>query len=135
MSWIAGTAGSGFDTDNLPLGIFVADGRARPGVAIGPFVCDLDALVRGEAARRTVALAGAQTLNAFLAAGRARWSALRTRLQTLFTDVSGEEQAAIEEALIPRADVRMQCCRSPCAITSISIPRSNTRRTSEAVPS
>jgi fumarylacetoacetase len=107
MSWIAGTAGSGFDTDNLPLGIFVADGRARPGVAIGPFVCDLDALVRGELLDEP-SLAGAQTLNAFLAAGRARWSALRTRLQTLFTDVSGEEQAAIEEALIPRADVRMQ---------------------------
>jgi fumarylacetoacetase len=106
MSWIPQTAGSGFDVDNLPLGIFVADGRARPGVAIGAFVCDLDALVRGELLDEP-ALAGAQTLNAFLAAGRARWTALRARLQTLFTDATGEERAAIEEALIPRGDVRM----------------------------
>jgi len=107
VSWIAGTAGSGFDTDNLPLGIFVTDGRARPGVAIGSFVCDLDALIRGELLDEP-ALAGAQTLNAFLAAGRPRWTALRARLQALFSAATGEEQAAIAEALVPRVDVRMQ---------------------------
>jgi fumarylacetoacetase len=107
VSWIAGTAGSGFDVDNLPLGIFHADGRARPGVAIGPFVCDLDALVRGDVLDEP-ALAGAQTLNAFLAAGRPRWTALRARLQSLFTDATGEERAAIGEALVPRTSVRMQ---------------------------
>jgi len=107
VSWIAGTAGSGFDVDNLPLGIFSADGRARPGVAIGPFVCDLDALVRGELLDEP-ALRGTLTLNAFLAAGRPRWTALRARLHALFTDPTGEERVAIESALIPRGDVRMQ---------------------------
>jgi len=107
VSWIPQVAGSGFDVDNLPLGIFVADGRARPGVAIGSYVCDLDALVRGELLDEP-ALAGAQTLNAFLAAGRARWSALRARLQSLFTDATGEERAAVEDALIARTSVRMQ---------------------------
>jgi len=106
VSWVAGAAGSGFDVDNLPLGIFVADGRARPGVAIGPYVCDLDALVRGELLDEP-ALAGAQTLNAFLAAGRERWTALRARLQTLFTDPTGEARVTIEEALIARTEVRM----------------------------
>ena len=107
MSWIAGTAGSGFDTDNLPIGIFAMDDRARPGVAIGSFVCDLDALINGDLLDEP-ALAGAQTLNAFLAAGRPRWTALRARLQSLFTAATGEEQAAIAEALVPRTDVRMQ---------------------------
>jgi len=107
VSWIAGTAGSGFDTDNLPIGIFAMDDRARPGVAIGSFVCDLDALITGDLLDEP-ALAGAQTLNAFLAAGRPRWTALRARLQSLFTAATGEEQAAIAEALVPRTDVRMQ---------------------------
>jgi fumarylacetoacetase len=112
MSWIAGTAGSGFDVDNLPLGIFAAEDRVRAGVAIGSFVCDLDALVRGDLLDEP-SLLGAETLNAFLAAGRPRWSALRARLTELFTDPSGQEREAVASALVPRADVAM---RLPIAV-------------------
>ncbi len=106
-SWVPATSGSGFDVDNLPLGIFEDDEGVRAGVAIGASVCDLDALVRGGLLDEP-ALAGAPTLNPFLAAGRARWAALRARLTELFTVPTGEEREAIESALVPRGAVRMR---------------------------
>jgi fumarylacetoacetase len=112
MSWVPGSAGSGFDSDNLPLGIVEDDGRIVAGVAIGAYVCDLDALARADLIDEPT-LAGATTLNAFLAAGRARWSALRARLTELFTDPTGEERTAVESALVPRANVAV---RLPIAV-------------------
>lgn len=107
-SWVASAAGSDFDLDNLPLGIFSPPSQApRPGVAIGDFVADLSALFDAELIDEAT-LDGARTLNGFLARGRAHWSALRSRLQYLFGEGSTlGERVLVESSLVPRAEATM----------------------------
>jgi fumarylacetoacetase len=107
-SWVAGAAGSAFDIDNLPIGIFSrSDQRPRPGVLIGERVLDLAALLDAGLIDEP-ALDGARVLNTYLAAGRARWSALRARLQHLLDDdASSAQRGPVESALVPRAGVTM----------------------------
>ena len=105
-SWIATVDGSDFGLDNLPLGIFSPPSEApRPGVAIGDYVADLTALVEAELIDEP-ALYGGRVLNAFLACGRARWSALRARLNYLFSyQASEQERVLVEAALVLRSNV------------------------------
>ncbi|MFN2462061.1 MAG: fumarylacetoacetase [Candidatus Velthaea sp.] len=106
--WLASAAAGDFGLNNLPLGIFSRHGDApRAGVAIGDRVCDVSALV----ARAIVdepSLRAVPALNAFLARGRARWTALRQRLQHLFGEAaSPAERSAVESELHGRADVTL----------------------------
>lgn len=91
-SWVssANDTASDFPIQNLPFGVFRRAGSDEPlrgGVAIGDQVLDLAAL-HGSAldaqfddtARAALALAARDTLNDFMAAGPAAWSALRLAL-------------------------------------------------------
>jgi fumarylacetoacetase len=97
-----------FGLANLPFGI-VADrsGRKRPAVAFEDRVVDLDALVAANVLDEET-LRGAETLNAFLARGRAAWSAVRARLQrVLGPDADAAQRAAVAGASLPRDAVTM----------------------------
>lgn len=108
VSWVLGADGSDFGIDNLPLGIFSTQGKApRTGVAIGDFVVDLSTL-HDAGLIDEPALAGANTLNAFLARGRKHWTALREQLQQLFgAKAATRDRAFIEALLFLRSGVTM----------------------------
>jgi len=104
-SWVPGADGSGFPAEHLPYGAFsTGGGRARVGARIGDQVLDLahlaDDRVGGldELAADTFA---EPTLNAFMARGRDRWRAVRSRLTDLVCDQA--ERARVEPALVPLA--------------------------------
>ncbi len=75
---------SHFPIQNLPYGIFTPPdgGAARGGTAIGDFVLDLCLLERRNLLP-TTGMFNQPTLNAFMAAGKEVWSAVRSTLQTL----------------------------------------------------
>ena len=98
-TWVPGAAGSAYDVDNLPYGVFsVGEGEPRVGVRVGEWVLDLSAV--GEAA--TMAQPG---LDAFLRLGRTAWDRTRTWLVALLT--AEEHRALVEPQLVPVADVTM----------------------------
>ena len=82
-TWVPGAAGSGFGSDHLPFGRFRRTGetRTRAGVRVGDRVLDLTGLP----GPHSEAFATGD-LTAFLAAGRARWTAVREELRDLLTD-------------------------------------------------
>ncbi len=107
-SWIPTVAGSDFDVDNLPLGVFSPLSEApRPGVALGDFVVDLSSLFDAELIDEAT-LSGARVLNAFLARGRPHHAALRARLQHLFGErATPHERILVESALVPRTEITL----------------------------
>jgi fumarylacetoacetase len=99
-SWVEGAAGSPYDVDNLPYGVFStqAGDEPRVGVRIGDFV--LDAAPVAAAEKLEVAPAfEAPTLNPIMATGRPTWSSLRTWLTHLLSDEG--ERSLVEPNLIP----------------------------------
>jgi fumarylacetoacetase len=101
QSWVASAQGHAeFPIQNLPLGVFSADGEPpRGGVAIGDMIFDLRAgleagLFTGDAAPAAEAAAHA-TLNPLMALGSAPRSALRRRVSALLS-ADGPERAKIE---------------------------------------
>lgn len=111
-SWVAGSEpGSDFPVQNLPLGIFSeAKGRRRPGVAIGDYILDLNAIadLLDEEWRDDFAQ---PVLNAWLARGPRAHRALRERLSELLTDERYRDD--VEPQLIGQSEVRMHV---PCLI-------------------
>lgn len=87
VSWVASASGHpDFPVQNLPFGIFAPAGRAaRPGVAIGDMVLDLQAISAHlpDASARVLAQ---PSLNALMALPAADRRALRRRLSVLLTD-------------------------------------------------
>ena len=80
VSWVEGAAGSGFDADHLPYGVFApSDADPRVGVRIGASVLDVGPVLDDPA----FAL---PSLDPFMAQGPARWAEVRARLQELLTD-------------------------------------------------
>ncbi|MGB0650630.1 MAG: fumarylacetoacetase [Rhodothermales bacterium] len=77
--------GCDFPLENLPFGVFTPAGsdQPRPGTAIGQWVVDLKALQ--EAGLLETDVFAGSTLNAFMAAGRPVWTAVRSRLQSLLS--------------------------------------------------
>jgi fumarylacetoacetase len=68
-------------------------------------VIDLDVLV-GAGVLDEESLRGAQSLNDFLARGRAVWTAVRRRLQHVLDPAAGnDERVAVNAASIPRAGI------------------------------
>ena len=105
-SWVPGAAGSGYDVDHLPFGVFrTAGGPARVGVRIGEYVLDAAA-----AAERTGMESGrswaAGSLAPFLANGPRAWSAARDWLTLVFTET--EYRDAVVQHLVPLADAVLQ---------------------------
>ncbi len=105
-TWVEGAAGSGFDVDHLPYGVFRhADDPPRIGARIGEFVVDLETLAAAEMLDG-VQLFAQPTLNAFMAAGPATWRSVRTWLTDVLT--SAHERADAEACLLPIEQVAME---------------------------
>src|SRR3982751_5935121 len=103
-----------FPVQNLPFGMFQDGPTARPGVAIGNAIVDLQAadaagLFEGEAAAAVRAIDGA--LNGLMALGPAPASALRARLSELL-------RAGGDPALRNRAGALLR----PMAGTPMALP-------------
>jgi fumarylacetoacetase len=99
MTWVPGAAGTGFGIDHLPYGVIVGeDRRRRCAVRIGDFALDLDA---AEAAGLVLAAGSlrAPNLDSFMALGPAHWTAVRSRIIELLTDVN--ERLQVEAYLVP----------------------------------
>ncbi|MEO7635208.1 MAG: fumarylacetoacetase [Sphingomicrobium sp.] len=111
-SWVSGAqAGSDFPLQNLPLGIFSeAKGQRRPGVAIGDFVLDLNAIadLLDEDWRADLAQ---PVLNAWLARGPEDARALRARLSEILSDERYRDD--VEPNLVGQSEVRMHV---PCLV-------------------
>jgi fumarylacetoacetase len=116
-SWVEGAAGSMFDADNLPYGIFTravdasgqgaddADDQPRVGARIGSYVVDLAPLAASEFDSHA-ALLGAPTLNPLMAAGPAAWAEVRAWLQDLLTNPAGED--VVGPHLVPVDEVTLR---------------------------
>ena len=108
-TWVDGAAGSAYDIDNLPYGVFArADEEPRVGVRIGDLVLDASevAAVDGEGGADLAGAWSAGSLNPFLALGRAAGSAARARLVDLLTDEA--HRAAVEPHLHPLDTVTLR---------------------------
>jgi len=98
--WVEGAAGSTYDVDNLPYGVFSTAERDAPrvGVRIGDFVLDAAPVAPAEMLEIAHAFE-APTLNPIMAAGRATWTSLRTWFTHLLTDESARD--LVEPNLVP----------------------------------
>lgn len=106
-TWVDGAAGSPFDLDNLPYGVFSTDGDApRVGVRIGDHVLDLAPVAEiGDPASALAAAWRTASLNAFMAMGPAQWAVARGWI----TEVLGHDvhEARTAPHLHPLADVTL----------------------------
>jgi len=110
-SWVASAnlPASDFPIQNLPFAVFRRKGSAeafRGGVAIGDQVLDLSAAARAGVFSGDAALAlqagGEDKLNALMALGAGKWSALRLALSRALRE-GAAEQASLEACLVPQA--------------------------------
>jgi fumarylacetoacetase len=105
-SWVESAAGSGFDVDHLPFGVFVlGDDAARVGVRVGQLVLDLRALTAAGLLDGGPLFSG-PSLSPFLAAGPQVWAAVRDRLTELLT--SPVHARDLEPLLVPIDRVRLE---------------------------
>jgi fumarylacetoacetase len=115
-TWVDGAAGSWFDVDNLPYGVFSRAGEARRvGVRIGEFVLDLAPVAAAEMRdlHRVFEAAAemrdlhrvfeAASLNALMAQRRVVRDSVRRWVTGLLTDQA--ERHLVEPHLVPVADV------------------------------
>ena len=109
-SWIPVPEGHPFPLENLPYGVFKAEGGAHIGVAIGDSIVDLYECAElglfDDACDRE--LLQAPVLNGVLAAGRTTWTALRARLTELLRE--GGDEALLRnraQAIVDAAAVTM----------------------------
>ena len=110
-SWVASAnlPASDFPIQNLPFAVFRRKGSAeafRGGVAIGDQILDLSAaagtgIFSGDAALALQA-GGEDKLNALMALGAGKWSALRLALSRALRE-GAVEQASLEACLVPQA--------------------------------
>jgi len=104
-SWVEGAAGSLFDVDNLPYGVFSLPGEEpRVGVRIGDHVLDLSPVAAGEMLDAHHVFQE-RTLNALMAEGRQVRESLRRWVTGLLTDET--ERDLVEPHLVPLADVTL----------------------------
>jgi fumarylacetoacetase len=104
-SWVEGAAGSGFDADHLPYGVFAHDEEApRIGVRIGDFVLDLSPVAAAHMLDVHHVLEE-QSLNAFLAEGPAVWASVRRWVTELVTEQA--ERHVVEPHLLPLSEVTL----------------------------
>ncbi len=104
-TWVEGAAGSLFDVDNLPYGVFSLPGEEpRVGVRIGERVLDVAPVAAAEMLD-VHHVFQEHSLNPLMAEGRAVWRSLRRWLTGLLTDET--ERDLVEPHLLPLADVTL----------------------------
>jgi fumarylacetoacetase len=104
-TWVEGAAGSLFDVDNLPYGVFSRLGEEpRVGVRIGEQVLPLSPVAAAEMLDGREVFQ-AESLNPFMAQGRAFWESVRGWLTGLLTDEA--QRDVVEPHLIQLADVTL----------------------------
>ncbi len=112
QSWLTIPDHSDFTLQNLPFGIFSnnEDPQRRPGIAIGEYVLDLQALNHGgffsglDFDKKSL---HKPTLNDFIAQGRPVWRALRERIIELLTTTDRTQQTGLETCLVPQSMATM----------------------------
>ncbi|MGZ8741369.1 MAG: fumarylacetoacetase [Nocardioides sp.] len=104
-TWVDGAAGSLFDIDNLPYGVFSHDDEpARVGVRIGEHVLDLAPVAAAEMLD-VAHVFEAASLNPLLAEGRGTWTGVRRWVTSLLSDES--ERGLVEPNLVPVGEVTL----------------------------
>ena len=104
-TWVDGAAGSLFDVDNLPYGVFSRPGEERRvGVRIGDHVLDLAPVAAAEMLE-THHVFQEPSLNALMAEGRVVRESLRRWLTGLLTDPT--ERDLVEPHLVPLDEVEL----------------------------
>jgi fumarylacetoacetase len=104
-TWVDGAAGSLFDVDNLPYGVFTRDGEEpRVGVRIGDLVLDVAPVAAAEMLDVHHVFEEA-SLNPLMAEGRQVRQSLRRWLTGLLVDET--ERELVEPHLVPVADVEL----------------------------
>jgi fumarylacetoacetase len=104
-TWVEGAAGSLFDVDNLPYGVFSLPGEEpRVGVRIGDLVLDVAPVAAAEMLD-VHHVFQESSLNPLMAEGRQVRESLRTWLTGLLTD--GTERDLVEPHLLPLAEVQL----------------------------
>jgi fumarylacetoacetase len=104
-TWVEGAAGSLFDVDNLPWGVFSLPGEdPRVGVRIGDLVLDVAPVAAAEMLDVHHVLQES-SLNPLMAEGRQVRASLRTWLTGLLTDET--ERDLVEPHLLPLGDVTL----------------------------
>ncbi len=104
-TWVEGAAGSLFDVDHLPYGVFShVDDEPRVGVRIGDFVLDVAPVAASEMLDSHHVFQES-TLNPLMAEGRAVRESLRTWLTGLLSDET--ERDLVEPHLIPIDEVAL----------------------------
>ncbi len=104
-TWVPGAAGSRYDIDNLPYGVFSHGEEApRVGVRIGDQVLDLAPVAASEMLE-VAHVFEAPDLNPFLALGRDTWHWVRTWVTSLLSDEA--ERDIVEPSLVPVQEVVM----------------------------
>lgn len=106
-TWVEGAAGSPFDIDNLPYGVFSRAGEEpRVGVRIGDHVLDLAPVAEiGDPASELAAAWRTPSLNAFMALGREAWRTARWWIVEVLGDAVHRERT--QPHLVPLADVTL----------------------------
>ncbi len=101
--------GSDFPLANLPYGVFCGPdgngGHRRIGVAIGEQILDLGAAAARGLIDEPSQMLRAESLNEFMAGGRAEWDRIRVRVTELLTNAS--HRGAVEKLFVAQADVEM----------------------------
>ena len=104
-TWVEGAAGSLFDVDNLPYGVFSLPGEEpRVGVRIGDLVLDVAPVAAAEMLD-VHHVFQESSLNPLMAEGRQVRESLRTWLTGLLTDET--ERDLVEPHLLPLAEVEL----------------------------
>jgi len=133
-SWLASAndRATDFPIQNLPFGVFRADGRTRGGVALGDRIIDLGALaiaglLTGEAEAAARAAAG-ETLAPLLACPPQAVSALRAELSDLFREGGPGDAAVLEPMLVPIDAAELAMPLKPTAFTDFCTSYDHIRR-------
>jgi fumarylacetoacetase len=110
-SWVDGAAGSSYDADNLPYGVFAREGEEpRVGARIGDFILDLAPVAAAEMLD-VHAVFDEPSLDRLLREGRSVWDSIRTWLVGLVTDETARD--LVEPHLVPLSEVEL---RAPFAV-------------------
>ena len=105
-TWVDGAAGSLFDVDNLPYGVFShEDEPPRVGVRIGEHVLDVAPVAAGQMLE-AAHLFEEPSLNPLMAAGPVAWASVRRWLTSVLTDETDRD--LVESNLVPVAEVVMR---------------------------